>query len=159
MHWRGASADDRRWRIFRRRKPQPKGSSLHGVELRPLRLRTGVRLPVSPVGCPAKQEATRVSQPKRAMRALQASSAKIEVADQGFDSQNRTKGTFPQAQWSQLHTVEIASFRLTSASMKFPPPAVIGASSLRSGRAADLSVFTGFFFLFRQHEGMIDSGK
>ena len=79
-----------------------------------------------------------MSQPKRAMRALQASSAKIEVADQGFDSQNRTKGTYPQAQWSQLHTVEIASFRLTSASMEFPPSAVIGASSLRSMCKRDL---------------------
>ena len=41
----------------------------------------GSEVSVSPVGCPLKAEASRTSQPKRAMRPLQGSSATIEVAE------------------------------------------------------------------------------
>ena len=42
---------------------------------------------------------------------------------------------FPQSQWSQLHTVEFAPFRLTSPLTKFLPLAVIRGSPLGAGCA------------------------
>ena len=49
----------------------------------------GNEVNVSPVGCALKAEVNRVSQPKRAVRPLQGSNAKIEVAVRRLMTKNR----------------------------------------------------------------------
>ena len=55
-------------------------SLLHGCGVATIKF-AGNEGSVAPVGHPAKQEATRMSQPKQAMRPLQGSSAPTEVAE------------------------------------------------------------------------------
>ncbi|MBQ6288436.1 MAG: hypothetical protein IJK71_04225 [Clostridia bacterium] len=61
------------------------GSTLHAViPTKAACCRVGSEGSSSPVGYPAKQEATRTSQPKQAIRPLQGSSVTIEVAGESL---------------------------------------------------------------------------
>ncbi len=69
-------------------------SLLHGCGVATIKF-AGNEGSVAPVGHPAKQEATRMSQPKQAMRLLQGSSAPTEVAERKSSIAHCVKVTIP----------------------------------------------------------------